>query len=69
MVPDRGRARRQGRGLLGRLAIPFKLGVGGRLGTGRQWWSWVTIDDWVAAMSHLLAGDLGGPVNITAPKR
>jgi uncharacterized protein (TIGR01777 family) len=54
-------------GLLGRLAIPFKLGIGGRLGTGRQWWSWVTIDDWAASMSHLLAGDLAGPVNITAP--
>jgi uncharacterized protein (TIGR01777 family) len=54
-------------GLLGRLAIPFKLGIGGRLGTGRQWWSWVTIDDWAAAMSHLLAGNLAGPVNITAP--
>ncbi len=54
-------------GLLGRLAIPFKLGIGGRLATGGQWWSWVTIGDWVAAMSHLLAGDLAGPVNITAP--
>ena len=56
-----------GGGLLGRLAIPFKLGIGGRLGSGSQWWSWVTIADWVAAMAHLIATDLEGPVNITAP--
>jgi uncharacterized protein (TIGR01777 family) len=57
-----------GGGLLGRLAIPFKLGIGGRLGSGSQWWSWITIADWTAAMSHLLVGDLEGPVNVTAPE-
>ena len=55
-----------GDGLLGRLLIPFRLGVGGRLGAGRQWWSWVTLDDWLRAIGHLLGSDLDGPVNVTA---
>lgn len=55
-------------GLMGRLLLPFRLGIGGRLGSGGQWWSWVTIDDWVRAVSHLLASDVEGPVNVTAPK-
>lgn len=47
----------------------FKLGVGGPLGSGRQWVSWVTLDDEVAALVHLLGDDgLSGPVNITAPE-
>ena len=57
-----------GDGLLGPLLIPFRLGVGGRLGAGRQWWSWVTLDDWLRAIGHLLGSDLDGPVNVTAPK-
>lgn len=55
-------------GLLGRLLLPFKLGLGGRLGSGRQYMSWITIDDEVAAVLHLLErSDVAGPVNLTTP--
>ena len=46
----------------------FKLGVGGALGSGRQWFSWVSLDDEVGAILHALdSTDLAGPVNLTAP--
>lgn len=46
----------------------FKLGVGGPLGNGRQWVSWITLPDEIAAIVHLLGDDsLAGPVNVTAP--
>jgi uncharacterized protein (TIGR01777 family) len=45
----------------------FKLGLGGRFGNGRQWMSWISIDDEVAAIEHLLSSDVHGPVNLTAP--
>lgn len=45
----------------------FKLGLGGRMGNGRQWLSWIAIDDHVSAMVHLLHADIEGPVNLTAP--
>jgi uncharacterized protein (TIGR01777 family) len=45
----------------------FKLGLGGRFGSGRQWQSWIALDDEVGAMLHLLASDVAGPVNLTAP--
>ena len=55
-------------GLLGRLLLPFKLGLGGRVGSGKQYMSWITLDDEVGAISHLLtADDVHGPVNLTAP--
>jgi hypothetical protein len=46
----------------------FRFGVGGRLGSGRQWVSWISLEDEVAAIIHVLAGDLSGPVNLTAPE-
>lgn len=47
----------------------FKLGVGARLGSGRQWTSWITIDDEVGGILHALgADDLSGPINLTAPE-
>jgi uncharacterized protein (TIGR01777 family) len=46
----------------------FKLGAGGKMGSGEQWQSWISIDDEVAAITHLLAADISGPVNLTAPK-
>lgn len=46
----------------------FKLGLGGKMGTGDQWQSWISIDDEVAAITHLLTADTSGPVNLTAPK-
>lgn len=45
----------------------FKLGLGGRLGDGRQWWPWISIDDEVGAIVHLLTSEVHGPVNLTAP--
>ncbi len=45
----------------------FKLGLGGRFGSGKQWQSWISIDDEVGAIIHLLTADVTGPVNLTAP--
>lgn len=45
----------------------FRAGLGGKFGRGDQWQSWISIDDEVAAISHLLASDVHGPVNLTAP--
>lgn len=45
----------------------FRLGVGGRVGSGRQWWSWISLDDEVGAIAHLLESEIRGPVNLVAP--
>lgn len=45
----------------------FKLGLGGRFGSGKQWQSWISLDDEVGAILHLLSADVRGPVNLTAP--
>jgi uncharacterized protein (TIGR01777 family) len=55
-------------GALQRMLLPFRLGAGGRIGSGRQWWSWVSLDDVVAAYRFLLDGQLDGPVNVTSPE-
>lgn len=55
-------------GALAKMLPPFKLGLGGRIGTGRQWWSWISIDDEVRAILHLLDVEVSGPVNLTAPE-
>lgn len=54
-------------GALHRMLLPFKFGAGGRVGSGRQWWSWVSLDDAVAAYRFALEQPLEGPVNVTAP--
>jgi uncharacterized protein len=54
-------------GALERLLTPFKLGVGGPIGSGRQWWSWVSLDDLVAAYDFALERELSGPVNLMSP--
>jgi uncharacterized protein (TIGR01777 family) len=54
-------------GALGKLLAIFRLGLGGRLGSGRQWWSWISIDDEVRAIEWLLSHDVSGPVNLTGP--
>lgn len=46
----------------------FKLGLGGRFKSGSQWWSWISIDDEVAAIVHLLGSSVEGAVNLTAPR-
>jgi uncharacterized protein (TIGR01777 family) len=45
----------------------FKLGLGARLGSGRQWVSWISLQDEVAAIRHLLTADVEGPVNLVGP--
>jgi hypothetical protein len=55
-------------GVLHRLLLPFKLGLGGRVGSGKQWMSWVTLADEVGAIIHAIGNDtLAGPVNVVAP--
>jgi hypothetical protein len=55
-------------GTLPRMLLPFRLGLGGRQGTGRQYMSWISIDDEVGAILHVLrTAALSGPVNLTAP--
>jgi uncharacterized protein (TIGR01777 family) len=54
-------------GALGRMMPLFKMGLGGKLGNGKQWWSWITLHDQVKAISYLLEKDIEGPVNLTAP--
>jgi uncharacterized protein (TIGR01777 family) len=54
-------------GALERMLLPFKLGGGGRIGSGRQWWSWVSLADAVSAYLYALDNPLEGPVNVAAP--
>lgn len=55
-------------GALAKLLTPFKLGAGGKLGSGKQWMSWVAIDDAIAAIYKVVgADDMNGAVNIVAP--
>jgi uncharacterized protein (TIGR01777 family) len=56
-------------GALPKMILPFRLGVGGRIASGRQWMSWVALDDVVASLKFaLLSQDLRGPVNVVAPE-
>ena len=55
-------------GALAKLLPLFKLGAGGKMGSGRQWQSWISIDDEVAAIDFLLQADVTGAVNLTAPQ-
>jgi uncharacterized protein (TIGR01777 family) len=54
-------------GALRRMLPFFRLGLGGPVGSGKQWWSWVSLPDVVAAYRYVLASDLAGPVNLGAP--
>jgi uncharacterized protein (TIGR01777 family) len=54
-------------GALAKTLPLFKLGLGGKMGSGRQWWSWISLADEVAAIRFLLHADVDGPVNLTAP--
>lgn len=56
-------------GMLGKVLPIFRMGLGAPLGTGRQFWSWITVDDWVEAVLYALAHpDVEGPVNLTSPE-
>ena len=50
--------------ILGRV---FRLGLGGRMGSGQQYWPWISLTDVVGAVRHLLTTDVSGPVNVTGP--
>jgi uncharacterized protein (TIGR01777 family) len=64
-------------GALKQMLLPFRLGLGGRIGSGRQWWSWIHIDDLVSAVWYLVSvcieagasppGEINGPVNLVSP--
>lgn len=55
-------------GALAKMLMPFRLGLGGNMGTGRQWWSWIALPDVVGAILHILkSSSLQGPVNAVAP--
>jgi uncharacterized protein (TIGR01777 family) len=55
-------------GALQKMLLPFRMGVGGNMGNGRQWWSWVDIGDLVGAVQHVINTEtLRGPVNVVAP--
>ncbi len=55
------------RGALAEQLPFFRLGLGGRIGSGQQWFSWISLADEVAAILHLLDADIEGPANLTAP--
>lgn len=54
-------------GALGRMLPIFKFGFGGKLGSGKQWWSWITLHDQIRAMIFLMNSKLEGAVNLTSP--
>lgn len=55
-------------GAMGRLLLPFRLGVGGRIGSGRHWMSWISLEDAVRALRFLAeTATIEGPVNLSAP--
>ena len=54
-------------GALKKLLPLFKLGVGGKFGDGKQWQSWISIDDEIGAIEYLLTANVSGAVNLTAP--
>ncbi|MGA2457310.1 MAG: TIGR01777 family oxidoreductase [Terriglobales bacterium] len=55
-------------GALANMLKPFKLGLGGRIGSGQQWWSWIHVDDIVGGIHHAMRSEpVVGPVNFVAP--
>lgn len=55
-------------GALRKMLLPFKLGIAGKLGSGDQYWSWISLNDVVGAVQHVIANkSIAGPVNVTAP--
>ncbi len=54
-------------GALGRMLPLFRFGLGGKLGSGKQWWSWITLHDQIRAITFLLESKITGAVNLTAP--
>ncbi len=56
-------------GVLGKMRLPFKLGLGGVIGSGKQYMSWISIDDLIGVVLHVISNDsLSGPVNTVTPE-
>ena len=54
-------------GAFKQLLLLARLGLGGPMGNGKQWWSWITLADHVSALQYLITSELAGPVNFSAP--
>ena len=54
-------------GALGKMLPLFRLGFGGKIGSGKQWWSWITLHDQIRAIVFALENPISGPVNVTSP--
>jgi len=54
-------------GALGKMLPLFRLGLGGKMGNGKQWWSWITLHDQIRAIVFALENPISGSVNVTAP--
>lgn len=54
-------------GALSKLLVPFRMGFGGRLGSGETWWSWISLEDEIRAILFLIDDPIDGPVNLTSP--
>lgn len=54
-------------GALGKMLPLFRFGLGGKMGNGKQWWSWITLHDLIRALRFILENPISGPVNLTSP--
>jgi len=54
-------------GALGKMLPLFRFGIGGKIGNGKQWWSWITLHDQIRAIVFALESKISGPVNATSP--
>jgi uncharacterized protein (TIGR01777 family) len=54
-------------GALGKMLPLFRFGLGGKMGSGKQWWSWITLHDLIRALRFILENPISGPVNLTSP--
>jgi hypothetical protein len=54
-------------GALGKMLPLFRFGLGGKLGSGKQWWSWITLHDQIRAIVFALENPISGPINLTTP--
>jgi uncharacterized protein (TIGR01777 family) len=54
-------------GALGKMLPLFRFGLGGKLGNGKQWWSWITLHDQIRAIVFALENPISGPINVTTP--
>lgn len=67
VVPRFGIVLAKDGGALPRMLLPFKFGIGGKLGSGQQWMSWITLEDIVSILDRAVTGDLEGVYNAVSP--